>query len=179
MDQTVVLVPLQCIRCNTNLPAESDQVAWVCPNCGEGMYLDDETGLNALDIYYSKGVPINSIGKPYWVVEGKAAMQRETFGKSALDEAHDFWSQPRRFIIPAYRSSLEALLEQSNQYLLNPPRLDPGPATKFAPVTLDKRDINAAAEFIVVAIEASRRDRLKKIDFELELSQPVLWILPV
>jgi hypothetical protein len=29
-----------------------------------------------------------------------------------------------------------------------------------------------------MAVEAGRKDQLKSIDFELQLSKPVLWILP-
>jgi hypothetical protein len=43
---------------------------------------------------------------------------------------------------------------------------------------MDVKDVAAAAEFIVVAIEAGRPDRLKKVDFQLKLTQPTLWILP-
>lgn len=178
MDQTVNLIPLKCIKCDARLTADPDQVAWVCPNCGQGMYLNDETGLQALEISYSSAIPQNSMGKPYWVAQGTVSVQRETFGKSANADAQKFWSQPHRFFVPAYQNSLENLIAQANQYLLQPPVLQAGPVARFETVTLDKRDVTAAAEFIVVAVEANRKDRLKKIDFTLQLSDPVLWILP-
>jgi len=56
--------------------------------------------------------------------------------------------------------------------------LSSGPATPFEAVTLKREDLSAAAEFIVMAIEAGRKDKIKRIDFELKLSKPVLWILP-
>ena len=62
--------------------------------------------------------------------------------------------------------------------LLNPPRLRAGSATPFEAITLYRDDLLAAAEFIVIAIEAERKDKIKNIDFELKLSKPVLWILP-
>jgi len=62
--------------------------------------------------------------------------------------------------------------------LLDPPRLSAGPATPFDAVTLYRADLSAAAEFILIAIEAERKDKIKRIDFELQLPRPVLWILP-
>ena len=62
--------------------------------------------------------------------------------------------------------------------LLNLPRLRAGSATHFEAITLYRTDLLAAAEFIVIAIEAERKDKIKNIDFELKLSKPVLWILP-
>jgi hypothetical protein len=177
VDQTVVLVPLLCVKCSTPIRAEPDQVAWVCAVCGQANYLDDEQGLQPLDIYYADSLAQNAVGKPYWVADGQVTLQRETFGSSKNNEAQQFWSQPRRFFIPAYRAPLEGLLSQATTFLLNPPRLQTGPTARFEPVTMAMQDITAAAEFIVVAIEAGRPDRLKKVDFQLKLSSPVLWIL--
>ena len=178
MDQTVVLVPLLCIQCSTPIPAEPDQVAWVCSVCNQAMLLDDEKGLQPLNISYAANVSPNAIGKPYWVAEGKVTLQRETYGSAKNNEAQQFWAQPRRFFIPASRASLEELLSRATNLLLNPPSLQTGAVARFEPVTLDIRDVTAAAEFLVVSIEAGRPDRLKKIDFTLQLSPPALWILP-
>jgi hypothetical protein len=38
--------------------------------------------------------------------------------------------------------------------------------------------VRATAEFIVMAVEAERKDDLKEIRFKLELDPPILWILP-
>jgi hypothetical protein len=177
VDQTVVLVPLLCLKCSSSLPAEPDQVAWVCPVCNQANYLDDELGLQPLEIFYAGSLAQNATGKPYWVADGQATMQRETFGSSKNNEAQQFWSQTRRFFIPAYRAPLENLLAQAANLLVNPPDLRAGARARFEPVTMDMKDIAAAAEFILIAVEAGRSDRLKKVDFQLKLSKPVLWIL--
>jgi hypothetical protein len=39
-------------------------------------------------------------------------------------------------------------------------------------------DIKALTEFIVVGIEAERRDDVKEISFSLQLETPTLWVLP-
>lgn len=39
-------------------------------------------------------------------------------------------------------------------------------------------DIQPVAEFVVMAIEAGRKDMLKNLRFTLKLSLPSLWILP-
>jgi hypothetical protein len=38
--------------------------------------------------------------------------------------------------------------------------------------------VHAAAEFIIMAVEAERKDDLKEIRFDLEIDTPILWILP-
>lgn len=178
MDQTVVLVPILCLKCSSPLPAEPDQVAWVCPVCSQANYLDDELGIQPLEIFCAASLAQNATGKPYWVADGQVTLQRETFGSSKSNDAQQFWSQPRRFFIPAYRAPLETLLSQAADLILKPPALQAGAGARFEAVTMDIKDVSAAAEFIVVAIEAGRADRLKKVDFQLKLSKPVLWILP-
>ena len=107
-------------------------------------------------------------------------LQREVYrssGKSA-QEAAQFWGGSRRFFIPAYSISQEELLAQTTRFMLQSPGLKPGPAVQFEPVTLSIEDIQPVAEFIVLAIEAGRKDMLKNIHFTLKLSLPSLWILP-
>lgn len=178
MDQTVVLIPVLCLKCSAPIPAEPDQVAWVCPVCHQALLLDDQTGLQPLELYYAATLQPGGAGKPYWVADGQVVLQRETFGSNKNSDAAQFWSLPRRFFIPAYRAPLEELLTRATDLLYKPPPLQAGAPGRFEPITLDVSDIHTAAEFIVLAVEAARPDRLKKITFELKLSKPVLWVLP-
>lgn len=178
MDQTVALVPLVCIKCSTPIPADPGEVAWVCKTCGQGNYLYETKELHALDVFYSHTLAPNAVGKPYWVAEGQVSVQRETYGSSKNSESDRYWSQPHRFFIPAHRSPLENLLTQAVALLANPPQLQPGPPASFQPVVLEQSEFLPALEFLVVAVEAGRPDRLKKIDLQVKHDLPVLWILP-
>jgi len=180
VDRPIELVPLVCIQCSTAIPAGVEEVAWVCSQCGQGMVLDEAHGLEALDIHYSADIPPNSAGKPYWVADGQVTMERKTYGSTGNhgEAAKQFWGQSRRFFVPAFQAPLESLLEIAKGMLLNPPQLSSGPGTPFEAITLYRDDLLAAADFIVIAIEAERKDKIKSIDFELKLSKPVLWILP-
>jgi hypothetical protein len=73
---------------------------------------------------------------------------------------------------------LEKLLSQAKNLLIKPPILQQGPATSFEAVIVSAEDVYPAAEFVVMAIEAGREDKLKTLDFKLQLSEPVLWVLP-
>jgi hypothetical protein len=143
------------------------------------MYLDDEHGLRTQEVNFSAAIPVHNIGKPFWVVDGRVEIQRVTFGSSGSSkESAQFWSEPHRFFVPAYRASLDELLATSIELLRKNPPLQQGAPAKFKPVTLYIQDIQSAVEFIVVAVEANRSDKLKEIHFDLHLSQPALWILP-
>jgi hypothetical protein len=176
--QPVELIQLVCIRCKSPLPAEPNEAAWVCAQCGQGMRLDEDKGLVELAVNFDSGIAPGARGKPFWVADGSVALQRDTYSGNQSRDANLFWSQPRRFYVPAYALSLEALLGIGTGLLLKPPTLQPGSPASFEPVVLPIEDVRATAEFIVMAVEAGRKDMLKNVQFSLQLSDPVLWVLP-
>jgi hypothetical protein len=180
VDQRIGLVPLVCPQCSTPVPAEENEVAWACAQCGQGIYLDLKTGPQRLPIYYAAAIPPQSRGKPYWVADGRVTMVREAYrsDKRSVQEAENFWSQARRFFVPAFAAPLETLLTQAISLLLHPLIIKAGPPARFEPVTLSLEDVPAVAEFIVIAVEAGRKDQLKRINPDVKLSPPALWILP-
>lgn len=178
MTAPVELIPLRCLRCETPVPAQPDEVAWRCSQCGQGLLLDENKGLALLEIQYAAGISANGVGKPFWVAEGQVTVQRDTYSGDKSADAHRFWGNGRRFILPAFAGTLDTLLSLSMQYLQQPPELQPGPPTRFEPVTLSPGDLTAAAEYLVMAIEAGRKDNLKVVSVGVSLSPPALWILP-
>jgi len=170
-------VPLLCPRCSTPLQAQPDEVAWVCAQCAQGLVLDDEKGLETLQVKYTDVLAPNASGYPHWVFDGRVTVRRQTYSGNRAGEAENFWGQGRRFCIPAYTCPHDELLENGTR-LLQPPPLREGPQTGFKPVTLSAADATALAEFIVVAVEAGRSDMLQELQFSLETSTPELWIFP-
>jgi hypothetical protein len=171
-------VPLLCIKCETPVPAINGETAWVCARCGQGLLLDEEKGLVPLEIRYSNTLNPGIRSRPFWVAEGRVWLNRQTFGKSQSQEALAFWQAPRLFFIPAFTCSLETLLDIAPRLLRTPPVLQPGPPGSFEPITLSPRDVHPLAEYLVMIVEAERKDMLKSVELRLELSTPALWILP-
>jgi len=179
VDRPVQLIPLVCLKCQTPVPAQPGEVAWVCGQCGQGLLLDVHQGLVPLDVFYAAGIAPNTPGKPFWVADGRVAFaKRQTYSGNEDRDAQRFWAQPRQFFVPAFSGSLETLLGMGSKLLEKPPSLQSAPAARFEPVTLALEDVKPLAEFIVMALEAGRKDKLREIQFSLELSSPVLWILP-
>ena len=178
MDQPVELIPMVCPNCNTQVPAETDEVAWVCAQCGQGLLLDENKGLAPIEVHFAAGIPAGGKGKPFWVADGQVATQRQTYSGNQDSEAQKFWSQPRRFFIPAFAGTLDDRLNIAMNLMVHPPALQAGPAGQFEPVIMHLEDVTAATEFVIMAIEAGRKDKLKELDISLKLPTPVLWILP-
>lgn len=183
MSSTVSLLPMTCLRCQSPLSAQPEELVWVCANCGQGQILTDQ-GLKPQTVRYAAGIAPGQPGKPVWVASGRASLARETygfaiFGGNKQKEMEDFWSASQWFFIPAYELPLEKVLDIGMQMLRQPPPMQEtsGPLP-FYPVTVSAEDARSLAEFIVMAIEAGRSDKLKKLEMQLDLSAPELWIFP-
>jgi hypothetical protein len=178
MEVPVELVPLNCIRCGTSIPAEIEEVAWVCDQCEQGQQLGRD-GLVPLEIHYSQGITPPQKGRPFWVSAGRVTIQRDTYGRAKSEkEAQQFWGQPRQFFIPAFPVPLDEIYRLGIRWLQQPPNMQPGPVTDFEPVIVAAEDVPVWAEFLVVALEAERKDKVKTVDFQLEMVEPQLWVLP-
>lgn len=174
----VRLIPLTCIRCHGPVQAQPDEVAWVCEHCGQGLLLSGEKGLVSLDIFFSKDIQPGEKGMPFWVARGTTQIRRrETYKGDEMRTAQEFWSSARLFYIPAWETSLEEVVSRGVALLRNPVRMESGPAAPFLPVTTPREDLSALAEFMVVSIEADRKDAMKSIDFDLSLEPAQLWIM--
>lgn len=181
MTSQVGLIPLRCTRCNTPVPASSDEVAWVCHNCRQGLLLDPMSGLVPLPIHYSNQINPSVSGRPFWVAQGQVSLVRTPHGSQSqkiVEEVDRFWGHGRMFFIPASDLPLEQFLSLAVQLMSSPPELTDGPAVPFVPVTLAPEDLKKICEVIVMAIEVQRKDQLQELEISLQLAPPDMWILP-
>ncbi|MCL4562492.1 MAG: hypothetical protein M1281_18005 [Chloroflexi bacterium] len=175
----IQLIPLLCCKCQTPVLAQPDETAWVCEQCGQGLLLSETEGTVPLDVHFGVGIAPNVKGRPFWVAAGTVQLQRRIYGSGDQSPvAQKFWASGRTFFIPAFSLPLADLVDGGVKMLLQPPTLAPGGEAAFLPVTLHREDVNAYAEFIVMGIEAARKDNLKELQFTLTLETPALWILP-
>ncbi|HLE22674.1 MAG TPA: hypothetical protein VI701_00045 [Anaerolineales bacterium] len=171
------LVALQCLRCSTPVPAEADEVAWVCQNCGQGLLLDEVDGLKPITVHSAAAAGTTKSWKPFWVALGRVRFsRRESFGRDAAPEPR--WSQPVRFVLPAYATGVERAVALGVGLLRRPPALEEGEAQVLQGATVLPEQLAALTRFVVLSIEAERNDKLEAIEFTVELDTPELWVLP-
>jgi hypothetical protein len=180
------LVPLLCVKCQAPVLAQPDEVAWVCEQCGQGLLLNPmptpgpgECATQPLDVFFSSAVRLGQKGRPFWVSQGQVTLtDRQTYKGDESRAAREFWAAPRLFCVPAWETSLDETISLGVALLRSPQRLDPGPRAPFLPVVTQPADVRALAEFMIVSIEADRRDALKTVNFDLKLDPLQLWVLP-
>jgi len=174
------LIPLQCIKCQSPILADVDEMAWVCGACGQAMFLDENqaAGLSALQLHYDGSVRSGQTGRPFWVAQGMVTVQRATYRGNENRQAQEFWQKPRMFFVPAFTCSLDELVSFGMKLLRQPIVPVQGQPAPFLPVKLSRGDVRPMAEFIIMGMEAERKDMIKSVQIQITLSAPVLWILP-
>jgi hypothetical protein len=105
-------------------------------------------------------------------------MVRQRYKGDNSKDMQRFWAVPRRFYVPAYEMDLEDIVALGLKWVEEQPALVAGPPAAFEPVTVLPEDVSALAEFIVLAVEAARKDKLSRLDFDLALGEAELWIIP-
>lgn len=179
MSQAVRLIPLLCTRCQMPVPAKLDEVAWVCEQCGQGLLLNEEKGLLAQDVFFSKEIAQNGTGRPYWVTRGQVTItNRQTYSGNQTKAANEFWAKPRMFFVPAWKVKVEDVVSTGVKLLRSPLGIQPGERTRLYGVVLPAGDVRPLAEFMVMSIEADRSDAMRELAFKLDLDVPQLWVLP-
>ena len=181
MTTSVELVLLKCVRCSTLVSAGEEEVAWVCAQCGQGLQLT-QTGLAPLTVNWAEAKPGNTQPQwlPFWVFTGTVNFRsREAYGAFTQSQPDKLWSAPRRFYVPAFPLPIEQLQTLGADFTRRQIELKPGRALdSLANCTLPGADARQVVEFIVLTIEAAQRDKLKNVDFALNLNEPELWVLP-
>ncbi len=175
----VRLIPLLCTRCQAPIPAQPDEVAWVCQQCGQGLLIDGQSGATPLEFFFSDRIQPSLTGRPFWVSTGRVVIQRrETYRGDEGRAAQQFWAAPRLFYVPAWAATLDEIVSIGVDLLKNPAAMQTGSPAPFLPVVTLPVDIQAMAEFMILSIEAERRDALKRVDFQVTLEPPQMWVLP-
>jgi hypothetical protein len=158
--------------------AAADEVAWICATCGQGLVLDEEKGVRPLEVRFARAVVDSGVTwRPFWIAVGRVTFDlRQTYGRDRGPD--ELWSSPQTFVLPAFECTVEEAAAWGGGFLRNPPALVPGEGGKLERVTVEADEAKVLAEFVVLTVEAERRDQLKAVAFTLDLEAPVLWALP-
>ena len=175
---SLTLQLLKCLRCGALVPAQEEEVAWVCAQCGQGLQLTP-TGLAPLDIQWAAArAGATPRWAPFWVLAGAVTFaRRESYqGRRAPDR---LWDTPVRFYVPAFSAELRQMQALGAELTRRQAALTAGPAQgAVTGCTLTPDEAAQAADFIVLTIEAAQSDKLKSVDFAVKLEPPELWMLP-
>ncbi|MGB3716607.1 MAG: hypothetical protein WA996_19480 [Candidatus Promineifilaceae bacterium] len=179
------LILLRCPNCSSALKPGIDDIIYACPNCSSAIHIEAE-GPKIIGIQYAiptKGKDGEEIWVPFWVFEGRVQIKkRETQGRqSNTKDSIALWGSPRRLYVPAWDLSIHTAQEVGSkltQRQLTMRFVERPTEAQLTPATVSPADALNLLEFIVLAIEARRKDWLKELVFDLEVGEPELLALP-
>jgi hypothetical protein len=179
------LILLRCPNCQHALKPDNDEIVFTCPNCHRPIMLDEE-GPHLAAVRFA--IPENYQGSPtewapFWVFDGRVnILRRETQGGRSSDkDAQKTWEAIQRFFVPSWDGSVHIAQEIGTKITLRQPRLttleQPGEVI-LTPATVSAEDSLKLLEFVVLAVEARRKDWLKELQFDIEVGEPQMFALP-
>lgn len=180
------LLLLRCPTCQAPLRPENDDVIVSCETCLATVSIGED-GVNVVeDVQYAqpggRGTP--QVWLPMWVYYGRVNItSRKTQGsnKRALKESQAFWGEPRTLYVPAWDMSIPEARELGSELVVNqmPLRaLAERPQAPLVAANISFEDARKLLEFVVLTIEAKRKDWMRSLEFSIETPPPTLWGVP-
>ncbi|GJM40843.1 MAG: hypothetical protein DHS20C20_11250 [Ardenticatenaceae bacterium] len=179
------LLALRCPTCAQSLKPQNPEVVVLgCANCGTAVSLH-ESGLDTIPLQFATpAVDTFDAWLPLWVFNGRVNIaNRQTQGrnKEAQQHSEQLWGSPRRLYVPAWELPTETASQLGGDLVQRQPTFQQTePPNNFtlveAIVTPD--DALKMLEFVVLSIEAARKDWLKELQFTIEAAKPQLWAIP-
>ncbi len=179
------LLPLRCPQCNQKLePHHNDVVVVVCTQCFTAVTLH-QTGLQPIDVHYA--APSNErvdSWLPVWLFHGRVILhQRQSQGssKGADKDAAELWQRAQRLYAPAWQQPARQARELGSKLVQAQPLFQAIPrpdGALLAETIITPEDGLKLLDFIVLTIEAERKDMLRDIKFNIEAGPPALWAIP-
>jgi hypothetical protein len=179
------LLALRCPQCAHALaPHHDDVVVMGCPNCRTAVRVD-VSGLNATEIQYATPAKEQiDAWLPFWLFNGQVHIERRTTqgsNRRARQQSEQLWGAPRCLYVPAWNLSMHDACEMGSHLVQQQPTFQAIPQPEGALVeeaTMMPDDALKFLEFVVLTVEAQRKDWLKDIKFHIEADPPQLWAVP-
>ncbi|MEZ4594215.1 MAG: hypothetical protein R3D55_24200 [Chloroflexota bacterium] len=178
------LLALRCPTCAQPLKPQNLEVVVLRCGCGTAVSLQ-ETGLTPLTLQFAApAVEKFDAWLPLWVFNGRVHItNRQTQGrnKQAEQDAEQLWNYPRRLYVPAWDLPTETASQLGGDLVQRQPafaRTDQPQNAPFVEAVVTPEDALKLLEFVVLTIEAARKDWLKSLDFHIEATTPQLWAIP-
>jgi hypothetical protein len=169
------LEAIHCKNCGSGLVVELNDYVTYCSSCGSGFELTD-FGLIPIEVNFAAPVlPAEGdiIYKPFWLVkthieilnrEASGGFISNIFGGSGQATSGDI-----TFYIPAFYCSLDAMKHLAQNFTVKNPVASPQKFnSKITGFAYGKEDAKKLSEFILISIEAEKKDTMKNFEYRID-----------
>ena len=178
------LLALRCPSCAQPLKPQNPEVIVLRCDCGTAVSLSD-IGLSTITLQFAApDVEKFDAWLPLWLFNGRVNItNRQTQGrnKQAQQDSEQLWNYPRRLYVPAWDLPTETASQLGGDLVQRQPsfeRTDQPENAPFIEAVVTPEDALKLLEFVVLNVEAARKDWLKSLEFNIETTTPQLWAIP-
>lgn len=185
MSESVQLVLLRCPECSSNLAGGKEGVFLYCGGCGAG-YRFIENKLQKVPVYFARTNENPGAFLPFWAFDAtlevrtldanrglKAIFKREGGLGSVFQERGTL-----RFYVSAFQGDLDAIKPRALQLTINQPELEYiDHQQRVDGFTVALEDAEKVADFLFMTSEIEQPDMMRKMDYSLQLTNPIVVVI--
>jgi hypothetical protein len=179
MKSEIRLISLKCTKCSQPLDASMDTVVLYCSGCGSAYeVLQDQT--SSVPVYFARYGKEASAFRSFWAFNATlSGIKREAKGgffKSPKGLMHRFEErQGLRFYVSAERNDLNSEDPLALQLTRDQPELEFLQFQQVLPrVEISQEDARKIADFLLITSEAKQGDTLRRLEYQLNLTEAML-----
>ena len=179
------LLALKCPTCGQKLTPQSNETVVVsCAQCLTAVFLQ-QSGIKVIPVQYA--APSSDkveVWLPVWVYNGRVnILRRESQGssKGADKDAAKLWNAAQKLYAPAWQEPIPQAREIGSWFVVRQPvfeAIEPTESMVMREATITPEDGLKLLDFIVLSLEAERKDWLADLQFEIQTTGRELWAIP-
>ena len=183
MSSEIQLVALKCTQCGEPLSAKQRNVVLYCCGCGSGFEVLRQQPLSKVNVYFARLNRTATEFHSFWAFDATlAGVKREAKGgffKNPKGLISLFEERPTlRFYISAELKDLSEKDPLGLQLTRDQPELEfLHPGKEFPSLEISQEDARKIAEFLLITSEAGQKDSLRRLDYQLQLNNPMLMAI--
>ena len=180
------LLALKCPVCAQRLaPKNSQALLMGCAHCETAVSIDPDRGIQETTLNFA--TPKNSEVSswlPMWVFDAQVNItSRRTRSKHGRSEkaSKEFWGVPRRLYVPAWTPNMQSARMLGTKLVENQPQFqltEKPSGAQISEMVVAEEDALKLVEFIIMSIEAERKDWLTNLQFDIQKQAVNLWAIP-
>ena len=179
------LLALKCPVCGQRLSPKNDQVVvMACGQCDTAVSINTDSGVSQTTVQYAQAKENAEAWLPMWVFDARVNItSRRTRNRDGRSDkaSQELWGSPRQLFVPAWTLDMQTARQLGTKLIENQPHLQvtdkPNRAT-MTEVVVQQEDALKLVEFIILSIEAERKDWLTDLKFDIQTQAANLWIIP-
>ncbi len=179
------LLALNCPVCGQRLlPKSRDVLVMGCGNCGTAVSIDPDKGIEQTTVQFAQtGSESVEAWVPLWVFDAQVKIKsRQTRQRDGRSEkaSQALWGTPRRLFVPAWTLNMKVARQLGTKMVEKQPQLqaiEKPDGVQMAEAVVAQEDALKLLEFIVLSIEADRKDWLTNLQFDIETRSTELWVV--